>query len=199
VYSSQVTSLLQTQSSKRRVAVKQRVTTLLERRAELLSSSTLKLFANEVASSPFAKVTGLIKALVAKLKEEAAAEAEHKQWCDDQLKANKLARNKQGTQSEKLSASIEKLSGEIDTMGKEIATLLSEQSALSKAQSKATDIRNEEKSRNADTVRDATAGAEATKQAYGVLKKFYSSQAFVQAAQAPDMESFKGSTGASKL
>merc|ERR1719359_1752689 len=69
----QVTSLLQTQSSTRRIAVKQRVSTLLERRAELLSSSTLKSFADEVAGSPFTKVIGLVKGLIAKLKEEAAA------------------------------------------------------------------------------------------------------------------------------
>lgn len=194
----QVTSLLQTQSSKRRVAVKQRVATLLEQRASLLSSSALKAFALEVANSPFAKVTGLIKTLIAKLKEEAAAEAEHKQWCDDQLKANKLTRDKEGTQNDKLSASIEKLSGDISTMGKDIATLLAEQSALTKAQAKATDIRTEEKNRNADTVKDAIAGAEAIKSALTVLKKFYAAQAFAQLKQVPDseMEEFKGSTGA---
>jgi len=196
--SNQAISLLQTQSSKRRVAARQRVSTFLERRAALLSSSTLKAFANEVSSSPFAKVVGLINTLIAKLKEEAAAEGEHKQWCDDQLKSNKLTRDKEGTQVDKLSASVEKLSGEIDTMGKDIATLLNEQAALTKAQSKATDLRAEEKSKNAETVKDATSGAEATKQALVLLKKFYSSQAFAQMTQAPDMEEYKGNTGSSK-
>jgi len=195
--SNQVTSLLQTQSSKARIAVRQRLSTFLERRAALLSSSTLKAFAHEVSSSPFAKVTGLINTLIAKLKEEAAAEGDHKKWCDDQLKANKLTRNKESTQADKLSASVEKLSGEIDTMGKEIATLLSEQAALTKAQSKATDLRAEEKSKNAATVKDSTAGADALKQALLVLKKFYASQAFAQMEQAPSMEDYKGNTGAS--
>jgi len=73
------------------------------------------------------------------------------------LKANKLTRTKEGTQAEKLDASLLKLKGQIDTMTKEIATLLDEQSALTKAQKKATDIRDEEKKRNAQTIKDAKA------------------------------------------
>merc|ERR1719174_2049968 len=196
VNSAKATSLLQTQSSKRRVVMRHRVSRLLEQRAELLSSDTLRSFANEVAGSPFVKVVGMIKELIAKLKEEASAEEEHKQWCDGELKSNKLTREKEGTQKDKLEASLEKLAGQIDTMAKEIATLLAEQSALTKAQQKATAIREEEKATNADTVKDAVAGAEATKQALTVLKKFYSAQAFVQ--QAPEMEKYSGQQGSSK-
>lgn len=134
--------------------------------------------------------------MIAKLKEEASAEAEHKQWCDDELKENKLTREKEGTQSEKLSASIEKLSGEIDTQSKEIKALAAEQADLTKAMTKATDIRLAEKEQNAATVKDAAAGADAVKQALTVLKKFYSSQAFLQ--QAPEMEKYQGQQGSSK-
>jgi len=192
----QATSLLQTQSTNRRIAVKQRVSRLLSKRAELLSSSTLKLLASEVAGSPFTKVVGLIKTLISKLKEEASAEEDHKSWCDDQLKKNKITREQKGTKNEKLEASLEKLAGEIDTMGKEIATLIAEQSALTSAQSKARDLRNEEKARNAATVKDATAGASATKTALVVLRKFYSAQSFLQNGQAPDMDKFGGQKGA---
>jgi len=188
--------LLQTQSSKARVAVRQRVSTFLEHRAELLSSSALKSFAGVVSSTPFAKVTGLITGLIAKLKEEAGAEAEHKTFCDAELKANKLTRQTQGTKSDKLEASLEMLAGDIDTMAKKITTLLDEQAALGKAQKKATDIRGEEKASNAQTVNDAIAGASALKAALKVLKDFYSSQSFIQ--QAPDMEKFGGQQGASK-
>jgi len=192
----QVTSLLQTQSSKRRVVARQRVSRFLEQRAQLLSSKTLAKFADEVAASPFAKVIGLIKGLISKLKEEAAAEAEHKQWCDDELKANKLTRDKEGTKADKLEASIEKLSGQIDTMAKEISTLLSEQADLTEAMSKATSIRSEEKEKNEETLKEADAGAEATKKAMTILKEFYSSQSFLQ--QVPEMEKYSGQQGGSK-
>merc|ERR1719160_10230 len=74
VNSAKATSLLQTQSSKRRVVMRHRVSRLLEQRAELLSSDTLRSFANEVAGSPFVKVVGMIKELIAKLKLEASLE-----------------------------------------------------------------------------------------------------------------------------
>jgi len=192
----QVTSLLQTQTSKHRVASRQRVSHLLRQKAALLSSSNLKDLSSQLEGSPFVKVIGLIKGMIAKLKEEASAEAEHKQWCDDELKENKLTREKEGTQSDKLTASIEKLSGEIDTQSKEIKTLSAEQADLTKAMKKATDIRLAEKEQNAATVKDAAAGADAVKQALTVLKKFYSSQAFLQ--QAPDMEKYQGQQGSSK-
>merc|ERR1719316_1096445 len=144
----QVTSLLQTQTSKHRVASRQRVSHLLRQKAALLSSSNLKDLSSQLEGSPFVKVIGLIKGMIAKLKEEASAEAEHKQWCDDELKENKLTREKEGTQSDKLTASIEKLSGEIDTQSKEIKALAAEQADLTKAMKKATDIRLAEKEQN---------------------------------------------------
>jgi DNA repair exonuclease SbcCD ATPase subunit len=192
----QVTSLLQTHSSKRRVVARQRVSRFLEQRATLLSSKTLATFASEVAASPFAKVIDLIKGLIAKLKEEAAAEADHKKWCDDELKANKLTRDSEGSKAEKLEASVEKLGGQIDTMAKEISTLLAEQSDLAKAMSKATSLRSEEKEQNEETMKEADAGAEATKKAITILKEFYSSQSFLQ--QVPEMEKYSGQQGASK-
>jgi len=192
----QLTSLLQTQSTRSRVAMRQRVTTLLEQRAALLSSSELKAFANMVSNSPFAKVSGMIKGLITKLKEEATAEADHKQYCDTELKANKLTRQKHGTKSNQLDASVEKLVGEIDTMSKKVRTLSDEQAALTEAQSKATGIREVEKKSNTQTVADAVAGGKALTTALKVLRDFYSSQSFIQ--QAPDMEKFGGQQGSSK-
>jgi hypothetical protein len=189
-------SLLQTQSSSRRVAARHRVSRFLEQRAQLLSSTTLHTFATEVAASPFAKVVGLIKGLIAKLKEEAAAEAKHNEFCEKELKANKLTRQKEGSKADKLEAQIEGLESDIDSKAKAISTITAELAALSKAMTKATDIRTEEKKRNADTIKDATVGAEATKRALTLLRKFYSSQAFIQ--QEPDMDKYSGQQGSSK-
>lgn len=188
-------SLLQTQSSQRRVAVRERVSKLLQRRAALLSSSTLRSFAEEVANSPFAKVIDLIKSLISRLKEEAAAEADHKQWCDEQLQSNQIARDTHGTKADRLKASLEQLTSDIAAMSKDISTLAAEQADFSKAMNKATALRQEEKAKNEDTVKDATAGAAATKQALEVLNKFYSSQSFLQ--QVPEMEKYSGQQGAS--
>merc|ERR1719271_765639 len=100
----------------------------------------------------------MIKDLVAKLKEEAAAEAEHKTWCDAQLKTNKLKREKKTTKVNKLTATVESLTEQIKSMGEKIATLSKEQAELAQAMSEATGQRNKEKATNADTMKDAQAG-----------------------------------------
>merc|ERR1719446_1680887 len=194
-------SLLQVRSSARsaraRVSARNDVAAFLQKKARALSSETLKSLAAQVASSPFDKVVQMIKDLVAKLKEEAAAEAEHKAWCDEQLHDNKIKREKKTSKVEKLTATIEGLTEDIDTMGKKIATLAKEQADLTKAMSEATAQRNKEKATNTDTMNDAAAGEAATKAALVVLKEFYASQgSFLQHKQVPEMAAYKGMSSA---
>jgi len=188
----QKTSLLQVRSESR---ARQNLASFLQQKGRALSSVVLQNLAAQVASNPFDKVVGMIKDLVAKLKEEAAAEAEHKAWCDEQLHDNKLKREKKTAKVNKLTATIEGLTESIDTMAKKIATLSSEQAALTKAMSEATAQRMNEKSTNTDTMNDAQAGGDATKAALVVLKEFYASQgSFVQ--QVPEMAAYKGMSSA---
>lgn len=111
-------SFLQTQSTSQRVAIKQRAAELLRKRGRALSSKLLSTLATDVAANPFIKVVDMIKGLLAKLKEEAAAEADHKAWCDKELTDNKHKRNKKTAQSEKLQAEIEDLTATIATQAK---------------------------------------------------------------------------------
>merc|ERR1719379_1558984 len=135
----------------------------------------------------------MIEDLVAKLKEEAAAEAEHKAWCDEQLHDNKLKREKKTAKVNKLTASIEVLTEEIAAMAKKIARLAKEQAELTKAMEEATAQRTEEKATNTEAMKDAAAGEEATKAALVILKEFYASQAsLLQQQQVPEMAAYKG-------
>jgi len=185
-------SFLQTQSTSQRVAIKNRAAALLQNRARLLSSKTLAMLAEDIKANPFAKVVDMIKSLLAKLKEEAAAEADHKAWCDKELKDNKHKRNKKTAQSEKLSAEIDDLTATIASQGKKIATLNKEQQDLTKAMGEATSDRNAEKAENVATMADAQAGAEAVKSALVVLREFYSAQSTGFLQQVPEMKSYGG-------
>jgi len=186
-------SLLQTGSSMR--AARDRAMSLLRRRAKALGSESLMSLAAAVAAQApaFTKIIDMIETLLDKLKEEAAAEADHKAWCDEQLKANKLKRNKKTAKVEELSATIEGLSASIVEMAATIAKLSQEQADLTKAMAEATELREKEKAENLDTIADSKAGSEAVKQAIVVLKEFYSSQAaFLQQKQVPEMAAYKG-------
>jgi hypothetical protein len=186
-------TFLQVRSVRQRVSSRQRVAQFLAKKASVLSSETLKNLAAQlqVASNPFDKVVTMIQDLLSKLKEEAAAEAEHKGWCDEQLKANKIKRGKKTSKVNKLAATVESLTESIKSMGEKIATLSKEQADLAEAISEATTQRQREKATNTDTIQDAAAGADAVKQALVVLKEFYATQSsFLQ--QAPEMAAYKG-------
>jgi len=195
----QAQAFIQLRSTKRRVESKEQAAMFLRKAAVALKSKTLADFAEQVPANAFEKVIGMIEELVAKLKEEAAAEADHKAWCDEQLKANKLKRNKKTAQSEKLMAEIEAQGSTIATLGEEIETLAKEQQDLTTSMQEATKLREEEKAENTAIIADATAGNEAVQNALVVLKEFYSAQAgsFVQESQAPEMAAYKGQGSAS--
>lgn len=200
VQTAKKTSFLQLRSVKALVTARQqRLTVFLEKKAQLLSSKALKELAAQAASSPFDKVINMIKDLVAKLKEEAAAEAEHKSWCDGQLKSNKIKREKKTSKVNKLAATVDALAQSIASMGNRIATLSKQQADLQAAMSEATAQRQKEKATNTEAMKDAKAGEEATRQALVVLKEFYSSQkSFLQTngAQAPEMAAYSGMSSA---
>merc|ERR1719464_1479432 len=114
--------MLQMRSGKRRAAAaRQRVAEYLQRRAGALSSRALSALADGISANPFAKVIDMIESLLARLKEEASAEADHKAWCDEQLKANKLRRNAKTAAVNSLVAEIEGKTSDIATLGKDIA------------------------------------------------------------------------------
>merc|ERR1719399_1729505 len=188
------TSFLQVRSTRARVNARQRVAAFLQKKALLLSSKSLKTLASQVESNPFDKVVQMIKDLVEKLKEEAAAEAEHKAWCDEQLHDNKIKREKKTAKVNKLTASIEALTEDIASMAKKIQTLIKEQAELTMAMSKATTQREQEHATNEDTMKDAAAGEAATKAALVILKEFYASQesSLLQQGQVPEMAEYKG-------
>jgi len=182
---------------------RQRAAELLRRRAGALSSKVLASVAGQVAENPFAKVITLIENLLARLKEEAAAEADHKAWCDEQLKKNKLKREKRASAVEELTAKIEDLTGKIADTGKTVDTLVKEQAELAKMMQEMTAQREAEKATNLDTIADAQAGTAAVKKALVILREFYSSQqdgALLQMGerQVPEMEAYKGLQGSSK-
>jgi len=190
-------SLLQTGRSSHRMQVREKVKQLLQTKATALNSKILSLALVQLGFDPFAKVLDMIKGLIARLEEEAQAEAGHKAWCDGELKENKLARDKLETEVAQLHASLEKISGEIETLGKDIEDLSAAQAALAKAMKEGTALRETEKAENVVTIKDAKGAQEAVKQALQVLRDFYDKQAgFLQEGQTAATRSRAATGGA---
>jgi len=181
------------QAASERAFAKGSAAEFLKAKAKALSSDVLATAAAEIANNPFAKVVDMIKALLSKLKESAAEEADHKAWCDTELHKNKMKREKRTTKVNTLTAEVEELDSTISTMGATIAELSKEQAELAKSMSEATGLRQAEKTKNVATIADAQAAHGAVQKALVILKDFYSSQAFLQTSkQAPEMAAYKG-------
>merc|ERR1719316_2121990 len=185
---------MQVGSASKRAFAKDRAVALLRQSARALSSKALADAANQVSANPFAKVIGMIKDMITKLKEEAAAEAAHNAWCAEETKKNKLKRDKKTAKVNLLTAELNELTASIETMGKTIETLIKEQADLTQALKEATEQRQQENAKNTKAIADGKAGAAAVGQALTVLKEFYSSQAALlqEGKQVPEMAAYKG-------
>jgi len=182
-------------ASAARIGTRGAAANFLAQRAQALHSKTLASFAAQLAANPFAKVIDMISELLARLKQEAADEADHKAFCDEELKKNKQTRKDKESESSRLMAEIEEKAKEIKEMGEEITVLAEEQAELRKSMKEATEVRATEKKENEAAIADAQAAQVAMKQAMAVLQEFYGSEALIQmtkAQQVPEMEAYKG-------
>merc|ERR1711971_1069526 len=130
------------------------------------------------------KVKKMIKDLIVRLMEEANEEAEHKGWCDTELSTNEQTRKEKTDAVETLHAEIDQLEASISKLTEDITDLTKAVADLDAAMAKATELRQEEKTENTATIKDAGEAQTAVAQALTVLKEFYAkaaeATAFVQ-------------------
>merc|ERR1719327_1160480 len=115
----------------------------------------------------------MIKDLIIKLMEEANEEASHKGWCDTELATNEQTRKEKTEAVVTLTAEIDELQASIAKLTEEITELTQAVAALDAAIAKATKIREEEKAKNTETIKDSIEAQKAVAQALTVLKEFY--------------------------
>merc|ERR1719450_878403 len=146
----------------------------------------------------------MIKDLIVRLMEEANEEAEHKGWCDTELSTNEQTRKEKTQAVETLHAEIDELEASIAKLTEEIAELTTAVAELDAAMAKATEIRQAEKAKNEETIKDAQEAQTAVAQALTVLKEFYAKAAEAtalvqQQPEAPEIfdEPYKGMGGES--
>jgi len=174
------------------------VAIFLQDRARQLDSRLLDALATQVTKDPFKKVKKMIKDLIDKLMEEANEEAAHKGWCDTELATNEKTRTEKTDAVDTLKSELDELNALIVKLGEEIVELSNGIAELDAAMAKATQMREDEKAKNAETVKDAQEAQTAVAQALTVLREFYAkaseATAFVQQPEVFD-EPYKGMGG----
>merc|ERR1712166_1060714 len=156
---------------------KLRVVSYLNRRAKQLNSRVLSALAERASADPFQKVRKMIKDLIVRLMEEANEEAEHKGWCDTELSTNEQTRKEKTEAVETLHAEIDELEASIAKLTEDITDLTGAVAELDAAMAKATELRQEEKAKNTETISDSGEAQTAVAQALTVLKEFYAKAA----------------------
>jgi len=192
------TSMVQLRSALSNNPAQVEVAQFLQDRARQLKSRVLSVLAERVEKDPFKKVKKMIKDLIDKLMEEATAEASHKGWCDKELATNEHTRKEKTDAVETLHSEIDELTASNAKLTEEITQLSTEVADLDAAVAEATKMREEEKAKNAETIKDAQQAQTAVSQALTVLKEFYAKAAKATAlAQQPEIfdKPYKGMSG----
>merc|ERR1719440_1915854 len=146
----------------------------LQRAASRTKSKQLaRLAAHVMEAGTFDKIIGMIKDMIAKLTEEAGEEADHKEFCDTELNANKQTRDSKTSDVNSLTATKERLEATIAKLKDERAALANAVAELDAAMSEATAIRQKESNENTEAIKDAKEAQDAVKAALSVLEGFY--------------------------
>merc|ERR1719261_407266 len=175
----------------RRQAVK-----FLKEQAKVINSPALSALVMKMKEDHFKKVRGMIRDMVARLEDEAAAEASQKQWCDENMSNAISQRDSEQARIESEAARILQDESMIAKLTEEIADLGSNIADLYKALNEQTQLREEDHADNVKTLADAKAGLEALNGALSVLEKFYNDPSgFVQTAYEPFKAAGSGSDG----
>eukprot|EP00746_Dinoflagellata_sp_MGD_P161980 gnl/MRDRNA2_/MRDRNA2_89339_c0_seq1.p1 gnl/MRDRNA2_/MRDRNA2_89339_c0~~gnl/MRDRNA2_/MRDRNA2_89339_c0_seq1.p1 ORF type:complete len:675 (+),score=238.87 gnl/MRDRNA2_/MRDRNA2_89339_c0_seq1:72-2096(+) len=179
-------------------AAQARVAQYLKERADELDSRVLSAIAVRADADPFKKVIKMIKDLITRLEEEAAEEADHKAWCDTELETNGQTRSEKTEAVETLHAEIDRLEASIAKLTEEISELSKAVADIDAAVAEATSMREQEKTKNSETIKDAEEAQTAVAQAVSVLKEFYAKAAdatvLMQKKKQPEVfdEAYKG-------
>jgi len=176
-------SFIQLLNKKPKTALlRNKVITYLSHQAESLNSKVLStlLIKMKDTPSPFAKVKQMISDLITRLEEEAAAEADQKAWCDENMATATSDRDTAQMEIEKLNALMAEKNALKDSLAEDITTLSTEISDLTKGLNEETVLRETEKDENDKTLAESQAGLAAVEGAIEVLNAFYNPGSFIQ-------------------
>merc|ERR1719517_128739 len=131
----------------------------------------------------FAKVKGLIAAMIDKLEKEAQADASHKAYCDKELKYAGEKKDKRTLEIEKLATQIDANSAKSAQLKEEVATLQKELQEIMTSQAKLNKIRDQEKEDYKEIKADLELGISGVKTALKILREYYAKDADHSAAE----------------
>jgi len=175
------------QISKKVEDPKMQIVNLLRKAGNTKRTEALAKLADKIAalkqtpgSGVFDQIKNMIQKMIFHLMSEQKDEDDHKHWCDKELNITEKMIDDKTKTSNALDASINQLSAEIDSLSTAIKDNTKSIATMQKSIADMTEERQEEKTENTATVKDAQDAQTAISQAIAVLEDFYKSTGEVQ-------------------
>lgn len=137
-------------------------------------SWVLMQVSDKVLADPFGKVKEMLYGMIDKLEKEQAAEAEHKAWCDGEMKKTTAQKGKKEARLNEVQIRLEKTDADITKLTEDVSVLVEELQQLDEATQDATKLRAKAAGEWAEESAEYKAGQEACAAAIKVLKSYYS-------------------------
>merc|ERR1719189_883890 len=125
------------------------------------------------SSDSFAKIKRLISEMIARLEQEAGADATRKAFCDKELAESNQKKSEKSDEIAKLSGKIEQMSAKSTQLKDEVAALQSQLAKLAKSQADMNRIRQEEKDTFIESKAVLEKGLAGIKTALKILTEYY--------------------------
>lgn len=159
-------------------------------------SYSLTQLISHMKSDPMAKIRGLIEEMIAKLMEEAQAEASQKAFCDEEIGKSKKTLAVKSSKIEKYKARLDEATVARSKAQEEMKDLEAAMSAIDEEQAEATKIRNEEYEEFLKAQKDFKSSADACTEAITVLKEYYQGGSFLQVQASSESSGDNSEAGA---
>jgi len=132
-----------------------------------------KMSAAMQSSDSFAKIKGLISEMIARLEQEAGADATKKAFCDKELAESNQKKSDKSKEIAKLSSRIGQMSAKSTQLKDEVAVLQSQLAKLAKSQADMDRIRGDEKATFAENKAELEKALTGVKAALKILTEYY--------------------------
>merc|ERR1740123_1356155 len=188
------------------------VVELVRRLAKKEHSSALNQLASRISAAArygvvnhadvFAKVKGLIQAMIAKLEKEAGSEATEKAYCDEQIAKTEAKKAELEEDVAKMTSRIDQAAAKSAKLKGQVRELQDELAALAHTQAQMDQIRSETHADYAVAKADLELGLTGVRKALSTLRDYYGSaasmmQAEVRQPAAPEVHSKSAGAGGS--
>jgi len=157
-----------------------KVVRLIRDLAQEQNSEALMQLASQMSSAvdskdSFTKIKGLISEMIARLEQEAGADATKKAYCDKELSETSAKKDEKKNEIAKLSTRIDRMAARSAQLKEEVAAVQNQLAELAKSQAGMDKLRQEEKAAFTASKADLEKGITGLKLAIKILNEYYGS------------------------